>query len=180
MDAASRGAGFTPGFASVLTCADGSRHFVKAASVKAQRMFAEAYRVEARKLSALPDEAPAPRLLWTHEDDWVVLSTEYVEARHPHRPWRQADLESSLDMLEASAAALTPAPEGLELDDFATEFAEWPAYWDHIRAARPDLAARRRGRRAGGAVRRGDGRHDGRAHRRARRQHPASLPTAAC
>lgn len=140
VDAASRGTGFTPGFASVLTCADGSRHFVKAASVKAQRMFAEAYRIEARKLAALPDEAPAPRLRWTHEGDWVVLSTEYVEARHPRRPWRQADLESSLDMLEAAAAALTPAPEGLELDDFATEFAEWPAYWDQIRAAQPDLA----------------------------------------
>ena len=140
VDAASRSTGFTPGFASVLTCADGSRHFVKAASVKAQRMFAEAYRVEARKLAALPDEAPAPRLRWSHEGDWVVLSTEYVEARHPHRPWRRADLESSLDMLEASAAALTPAPEGLEIDDFATEMAEWPAYWDHIRTARPDLA----------------------------------------
>ena len=49
-DAASQGGGFTPGFASVLTCEDGSRHFVKAASVKAQRMFADAYREEARKL----------------------------------------------------------------------------------------------------------------------------------
>jgi hypothetical protein len=38
--AASQGGGFTPGFASVLTCEDGSRHFVKAASNAAQRMFA--------------------------------------------------------------------------------------------------------------------------------------------
>ena len=44
IDAASAGTGFTPGFASVLVCEDGSRHFVKAASVKAQRMFAESYR----------------------------------------------------------------------------------------------------------------------------------------
>ena len=35
--ATSQNAGFTPGFASVLTCEDGSRHFVKAASVAAQR-----------------------------------------------------------------------------------------------------------------------------------------------
>src|SRR6478735_8951172 len=71
--AESQGAGFTPGFASVLTCADGSRHFVKAASLKAQRMFAEAYREEARKLLVLPDGAPAPLLLWQHDaDDWMV------------------------------------------------------------------------------------------------------------
>ena len=83
-DAASQGGGFTPGFASVLTCEDGTRHFVKAASQKAQRMFAESYREEARKLAQLPEEAPAPRLLWLHDaDDWVVLGIEYVEARTP-------------------------------------------------------------------------------------------------
>ncbi len=64
----------------MLTCEDGSRHFVKAASLKAQRMFAEAYREEARKLAALPEARPAPRLLWTHDaDDWVVLGIEYVD-----------------------------------------------------------------------------------------------------
>ena len=44
--ASSQTSGFTPGFASVLECGDGSRHFVKAASAKAQRMFADAYRAE--------------------------------------------------------------------------------------------------------------------------------------
>ena len=34
VEAQSRDSGFTPGFASVLVCEDGSRHFVKAASVK--------------------------------------------------------------------------------------------------------------------------------------------------
>ena len=62
--AASQTSGFTPGFASVLTCADGSRHFVKAASTKAQRMFAVSYLEEARKLAALPEGVPAPRLRW--------------------------------------------------------------------------------------------------------------------
>ena len=94
--ATSQTGGFTPGFASVLECADGSRHFVKAASTKAQRMFAEAYREEARKLAALPAAAPAPRLLWTMDvDGWFVLSTAYVEARQPRRPWRLPELELS-------------------------------------------------------------------------------------
>jgi aminoglycoside phosphotransferase (APT) family kinase protein len=140
VDATSQSAGFTPGFASVLTCTDGSRHFVKAASTKAQRMFAEAYREEARKLGTLPDAAPAPRLVWLEDrDDWVVVGIEYVESRQPARPWREEDLLRCVEMLEQLAATLTPPPAELSLDDFATEFAEFPAYWDQLRLATPDL-----------------------------------------
>ena len=90
VEAVSQGGGFTPGFASVLTCEDGSRHFVKAASVKAQRHFADSYREEARKLIHVPDTVAAPRLLWSLDDDWVVLGLEYVDGRSPHGPggWR--------------------------------------------------------------------------------------------
>jgi hypothetical protein len=138
--ATSQTSGFTPGFASVLDCEDGSHHFVKAASLKAQRPFAEAYREEARKLAALPPSAPAPRLLWTLEvDDWFSLSTEYVAARAPHRPWRPAELQACVDMLVAAAPVLTPPPAGLDLPHAADEFAGWPAYWDHLRASRPGL-----------------------------------------
>jgi hypothetical protein len=139
--AESQTSGFTPGFASVLTCEDGSRHFVKAASVRAQRPFAEAYREEARKLTVLPPEAPAPRLLWTSDEgDWVVLGFEYVEARAPRRPWRAAELDVVLDVLEEIADLLTPPPAALQLDTFAEEFAAVPAYWDDVRRLRPDLA----------------------------------------
>jgi len=140
VSARSQGAGFTPGFASVLTCEDGSRHFVKAASQKAQRMFAEAYREEARKLAVLPEAAPAPRLLWLHDaDEWVVLGIEHVDARQPARPWRPADLERCLLMTEQMAATLTPPPAGLDADDFPTEFDTWPAYWDRLRDSPVDL-----------------------------------------
>ena len=139
VDAHTQGSGFTPGFASVLECEDGSRHFVKAASVKAQRMFAEAYRVEARKLAALPDGVPAPRLLWTLEEDWVVLGIEHVASRQPVRPWTLPDLEASLDSLEAVAAALTPAPAALALDGFAEEFSAFPAHWERLRPLLDDL-----------------------------------------
>jgi hypothetical protein len=140
VEAESQGAGFTPGFASVLTCADGSRHFVKAASARAQRAFAEAYREEARKLAALPAGAPAPRLEWLHDaDDWVVLGIEHVPARQPGRPWTDADLARCVTTLEDMADALTPAPAGLHTDDFATEFAGLPTYWERIIADAPDL-----------------------------------------
>lgn len=139
VDAASQGAGFTPGFASVLTCADGSRHFVKAASAKAQRMFADSYREEARKLAAVPPEAPAPRLLWTIDEDWVALGLEYVEARNPVRPWRTDELAACLDAVELAAKVLTPVPDGLELGTFAEEFGDWPTLWDQIADSRPNL-----------------------------------------
>jgi aminoglycoside phosphotransferase (APT) family kinase protein len=139
VDAVSQGGGYTPGFASVLTCADGSKHFVKAASSKAQRMFAESYREEARKLRALPADVPAARLLWIEDGGWVVLGLEYVEGRAPRRPWRQRDLDAALDALEVVAHELTPVPEGLHLDRFADEMASWPAFWDHVARTRPGL-----------------------------------------
>ena len=138
--ATSQTSGFTPGFASVLECTDGTQHFVKAASTKAQRMFADAYREEARKLAALPVGTPAPPLCWTLEvDDWFALSTEYVDARPPSRPWREDELRLCLDTLAAAAPALTPPPDGLELPHASEEFAAWPAYWEHLRATRTDL-----------------------------------------
>jgi Phosphotransferase enzyme family len=139
VEAVSQGGGFTPGFASVLTCADGSRHFVKAAATKAQKVFADSYREEARKLQLLPPGVPAPRLRWMLDDEWVVLGIEYVEGRAPRRPWRQAELDAVLDALELVAAELTPAPDVLHLDTFADEFAAWPAYWEHSAAIRPEL-----------------------------------------
>ncbi|WP_309648471.1 hypothetical protein [Nocardioides sp.] len=146
VEAISQGGGFTPGFASVLVCEDGSRHFVKAASTKAQRMFAHSYREEARKLRGLPAGAPAAPLRWFHDgEDWVVLGLAYVEGRAPRRPWTQADLDASIAMLERSARVLTPAPAGMALDPFAVEFADFPGHWDHVRATRPGLAHQEEG-----------------------------------
>jgi aminoglycoside phosphotransferase (APT) family kinase protein len=141
VDASSRDSGFTPGLASVLTCADGSRHFVKAASVQAQKMFAESYREEARKLAGLPAGTPAAALRWVHDDDsWVVLGLEYVDGRAPHRPWRRPDLDAALAALARAADVLTPPPAGLGLATFAEEFEALPGFWDQVRAAHPGLA----------------------------------------
>jgi hypothetical protein len=131
VEAESRPSGFTPGFASVLACADGSRHFVKAASTVAQRMFADAYREEARKLRLLPSEVPAPRLRWLHDaDDWVVLGFEYVDGRPPQRPWIAEELAAASDMALSVAKVLTPAPRGIE--SAAEAFGTWPALWERL------------------------------------------------
>jgi len=139
ISAHTRNRGFTSGFASVLECEDGSRHFVKAASLRAQGIFAHAYREEARKLLALPEDVPAPRLLWSYDGEWVALGIDHVDGRHPVRPWTAGDLDSCLDALETVADRLTPAPQGLELDPAAAEFAPFLANWEDVRAARPDL-----------------------------------------
>lgn len=132
-EAFTQNSGFTPGFASVLVCEDGSRHFAKAASVKAQQLFADSYREEARKLGALPAAVPAPRLLHHLDDDWVALVIEYVDGRAPARPWQPADLEATLDALEVVAEELTPPPPGLDLDDAVDDFAAMLDGWETIR-----------------------------------------------
>ena len=137
--AESQGSGFTPGLASRLTAEDGSRLFVKAASRKAQAPFAEAYAEEARKIALLPDDVPAPRLLWTHDDDlWVVLAFECVEGRPPRRPWREAELQACLDTLARTAAVTGPALPALGLKPLTQELPGLVTGWEHV--ARTDPA----------------------------------------
>jgi hypothetical protein len=140
VSAETRNRGFTPGFASVLTCEDGSRHFVKAASTRAQSMFATAYREEARKLAELPEAVPAPRLRWVLDDEWVVIGIEYVDSRQPDRPWRADDLDACLDALESVARELTPPPETLALGTAADELGPFFEHWPDVRRLYPELA----------------------------------------
>jgi hypothetical protein len=143
VEAISQDGGFTPGFASVLVCEDGSRAFVKAASARAQRVFAGAYRDEARTLERLPADVPAAPLRWLIDDEWVVLGIEYVEGRAPRRPWTGSDLDACLDALETVADRLTPPPASMDLESARNEFAAWPAYWEQVepRPHREEAAA---------------------------------------
>lgn len=134
----SAGAGFTPGFASVLCGARGERVFVKAASTKAQRPFAEAYRIEIERLRTLPEDLPAARLLWSHEDDlWVVLALEHVVGHNPARPWRRTELDACLDLLEDLADRATPPPGGMDLPALGDELAGFLTGWEHVRRHSP-------------------------------------------
>jgi aminoglycoside phosphotransferase (APT) family kinase protein len=132
-DAVSQDAGFTPGFASVLTTSEGRRGFVKAASWVAQRDIAESYAEEARKLTALGDEIPAPRLLWVHDDEaWVVLGFEAVEARPPRRPWSADDLGRALDLAEAIVDATHDTPGALALNPMVEDVPGLLTGWDTV------------------------------------------------
>ena len=135
VDSYSCDGGYTPGLASVLLCADGTRHFIKAASIKAQSYAATSYRAEAKRARTLPPGLPAPRLKWTldagGEDAWIVLGFEFVEGHNPVRPWREDELAAASSMLVETSRQLTPAP-GIGLSTFAEEYAAWPGLWETV------------------------------------------------
>ncbi|GIJ55494.1 hypothetical protein Vau01_030100 [Virgisporangium aurantiacum] len=87
VDARSCAGGFSPGFASRLTLADGGRVFVKAIDARRWPHEVAAYRAEARVNAALPNGAPAPRFRGALDDErWIVLAFEDVDGVTPE-PW---------------------------------------------------------------------------------------------
>jgi aminoglycoside phosphotransferase (APT) family kinase protein len=103
--------GFSPGVAARLELEDGRFVFVKAIGPEPNPDSPEFHRREARVAAALPPEAPAPRLLFAHDEDgWVALAFEHVVGREPELPWHENELERVLDALTDLAAALTPPP----------------------------------------------------------------------
>jgi aminoglycoside phosphotransferase (APT) family kinase protein len=103
--------GMSPGVAARLELADGNRAFVKAVGSEPNPDSPGMHRREAEVAAALPAEAPAPRLLFAHDDgNWVALVFEDVDGHEPAVPWRPDDLERVLAALTDLAEALTPAP----------------------------------------------------------------------
>lgn len=102
--------GFSPGFAAVLELADGRGVFVKAVSPEQNPQSPELARLEVRAAQAIPDQVPAPRLLWHDDDgDWVLLGFEVATGRPPLLPWRPVELRRVLDAL-AVLADTAPLP----------------------------------------------------------------------
>ena len=123
VDAWSAGTGFTPGFASRLTLADGQRVFVKAASSADDRLYdfklSDDYRDEAQKLRLMPDGVGAPELLASADtlladEQWVVLVFAHINGEPPRRPWRPQQLSLVLSQLTQMTTRLTPAPGGFD------------------------------------------------------------------
>ena len=113
VSAESQSAGFSPGVAARLRTEDSRRVFLKAASPDPNPLTPDAHRREARITATLPEEAPVPRLLWSHDEGeggWVVLVFEDVDGRSPAEPWRPEELDRVLDALAALAGLITPSP----------------------------------------------------------------------
>jgi aminoglycoside phosphotransferase (APT) family kinase protein len=109
--------GFSPGFASRLTLADGRRVFVKAMDADAWPEEATTHRTEAVITAALPATVPTPQLLGTFDNDhWVVLAFEDIDGAEPPQPWNPADLGRVVAAVRRLARAVTPSPIALPHD----------------------------------------------------------------
>jgi hypothetical protein len=136
--AESRTSGFTPGFASVLTGESGAQVFVKAASKIAQAAIAESYEEEIRKVTALADVVPAPRLEWfSRAESWVLLGYESVPSRQPRRPWTSADLTRALDLADTIALPADRLPGGFEAQSLVEDLPELLTGWEVVDADWP-------------------------------------------
>jgi aminoglycoside phosphotransferase (APT) family kinase protein len=110
--ATSAGGGFTRAFAAVVTSADGSRAFVKAAAADTPEAFS--YAREAAITGVLPAEVPAPRLRWTATTaGHIMICTEAIDGHVPEMPWSPVELDAAVRAWRRAAAALARPPDGL-------------------------------------------------------------------
>jgi hypothetical protein len=109
--------GFSPGFASRLTLADGRRAFAKAMDADAWPLQATFHRYEARVAAVLPRTVPAPRFLGCADDaHWVILAFECADGEEPSVPWRAGELSQVAAAAAAMSQALTPSPVPVPAD----------------------------------------------------------------
>ena len=132
--ASARTGGFSPGPAAVLTCADGSRAFVKAVGTPLNPDTPDLLRREARITATLPAGLPVPRLrahleVADGDDEWVALLFDVVDGANPELPWTAATATRVLAGVSAFGAATTPCPvPGLPplAERVTTELTAWP------------------------------------------------------
>jgi hypothetical protein len=109
--------GFSPGFASLITLADGRRAFAKAMDADTWPLQATFHRQEARVAAALPRTVPAPRFLGSADDGhWVILVFQCADGAEPSLPWRAAELSQVAAAAGAMSQALTPSPVAVPAD----------------------------------------------------------------
>jgi aminoglycoside phosphotransferase (APT) family kinase protein len=136
--AVTRPGGFSPGLAATLELEDGRCFFAKAVGPEPNQDSPGFHRREAHVAAALPPETPAPRFLFSVENEagWVALVFEDVAGHEPDLPWRRDELQRVLDALTNVSAALTPAP--IEAPTVASRYAELFRGWRTLAAERPD------------------------------------------
>ncbi|MEH0844376.1 phosphotransferase [Micromonospora sp. CPCC 205711] len=140
VSARTAGAGFTSGFAAVLSTADGGRAFVKAADLTRQRHLADWYAREGAVLARLPAGLPVPRPRWAlAESGWYALCLDAIDGRTPRLPWDPAERDAVLAGYAEVAAALARPPGDLvalglpRLADLARDDILW---WGEVAAGR--------------------------------------------
>lgn len=125
--------GFSPGAAARVSCADGTRWFVKAASADLNRDAPRLHRQEAGVLAGLDPliaagRLPVPRLRGAVElGPWFALVVDDVAGRQPALPWQDGEVDLVLAALDRLTEALTPAPTTVPAiaEYLGTDFTGW-------------------------------------------------------
>jgi aminoglycoside phosphotransferase (APT) family kinase protein len=133
LEAETQPGGFSPGTAARVSCADGTRWFVKAASAEANPDTPRMHRQEGRVLADLDPmivarQLPVPRLRGTAEvGPWFALIVDDVAGRQPDLPWREEEVDQVLTAVGRLAESLTPAPiEAPAIVEYlGPDFAAW-------------------------------------------------------
>ena len=126
--------GMSPGCATRLTCADGTRAFVKAVGAELNPDTPVLFRREVAVLGHLGSHELWARLLASYDDGaWVALLIEDVEGRHPDFG-DDAELAAVLDGTDRLSAVLQDwdVPPTVELIDVAVAFRKWAATLDSL------------------------------------------------
>lgn len=143
--------GMSPGCATRVVGADGSRAFVKAVGPELNPDTPSLLRREAHALGVIGSHPLWADLLASDDDgDWVTLLLEDVEGAHPdlRDDATMARLlvttEELTRVVSARMTAAPPAPGGgaAGLRDLRERFSTWAAAFDHVDAVPTDLLPR--------------------------------------
>ena len=142
--------GMSPGCATRLRCADGTRAFLKAVGSELNPVTPTLFRREIHALTLLGSDPLWADLLATYDDDgWVALLLEDVEGRHPDLSddAEMALLVEATDRLvpvlaERVAHDPGPGPAGVELNHTREVFRAWREAFDDLADVPGDLAPR--------------------------------------
>jgi hypothetical protein len=119
--------GMSPGCATRLTCADGTRAFVKAVGATLNPDTPGLFRREVGVLEHIGAHPLWARMLASYDDgDWVALLIEDVEGRHPDFG-DAADLQAVLDGTDRLSEVLQAreVPPTVDLVDIGERFLIW-------------------------------------------------------
>lgn len=127
VDVAEQVGGMSPGCATRLTCADGTKAFVKAVGAALNPDTPALFRREIGVLEHLGEHELWARLLESYDDgDWVALLIEDVEGRHPDFT-DDAELGAVLDGTDRLSEVLQQrdVPADVPLVDLRSVFRTW-------------------------------------------------------
>jgi hypothetical protein len=137
--AAEQVGGMSPGCATRLTCADGTRAFVKAVGAELNAETMRLFRREVAVLDHLGEHELWASLLASYDDGaWVALLIEDVEGRHPDFT-DEAELASVLTGVDGLSTVLRErgVPASVDLIDVSDVFGKWATSLDALVDAAP-------------------------------------------